>query len=209
MTHHLILDYDGVIADTWEIGIRALVDLGIRKNLDDARAFRINHFSHRPTHLHTTGNDQTAEKEILIRRTNQMTDYFVQKGYALFDGFVDELKKIPDAKMAIVSSGAQKSVIPYTKKTGLPFTHVLCLEDSLSKEWKIRKVVSDWDIGVNDILYITDTLSDVYELETFMPKKHIIGCAWGYLGYDALHKELPDAQIMKTFRDIHTVLSHY
>lgn len=148
---HLIFDYDGVIADTWEIGIQALVDLGICNSLDKAREFRINHFSHKPLHQRTTETNQVEEKEMLIMRTNQMTEYFLKKGYSLFEEFVLELKKVQNAQMAVVSSRSQKSLIPYIQKTNLPFTHVLYLEDSLSKEWKINNVINDWNVRIEDV----------------------------------------------------------
>jgi hypothetical protein len=109
--------------------------------------------------------------------------------------------------VAVVSSNAGIFVQKIAKEIGLPFTHVLAFEDSGSKAEKIETICNDWEIPVTQARYITDTLGDVYELVTIMPRKHIFGCAWGYLGYEVLRKELSEAQILREPKDIHRVLT--
>ncbi len=204
--NYLIFDYDGVLADTWEVGIHSLMDQGIVKTFEEGYKHRLKHFMNKPIHQQEESKNnpkKLAEVEAIVHKMNQ---YFVDKGYKLFDEFIEELQKVKNAKMAIVSSGAKISILPYSRKMNIAFTHILSIEDGHSKEEKIRRICKDWKVDVADILYLTDTLSDVFELETFMPKKNIIGCAWGYLGYDTLHQELPSKQILQKPQDIHRML---
>lgn len=60
---------------------------------------------------------------------------------------------------------------------------------------------------MSEVIYVTDTLADVYELETMMPRKHIIGCAWGYCGYAILREELPKEQVLREPTDIHQAIA--
>lgn len=200
---YFIFDFDGVIADTWELGIQALIDLGEKNDREEALQFRTHHFSTRPVHQRDKDGINQDDMQKLKDRTLKMNQYFVEKGVPLFEGFVVELQHLHSVTMAVVSSGSRISVVPNAQKTGLPFTHILSLEDGHSKEDKIMRICKDWKVKVNDVYYFTDTLSDVYELENYLDRTKIIGCAWGYLGYDALRTELPDGQILKQFTDIH------
>jgi FMN phosphatase YigB (HAD superfamily) len=205
--HYLIFDYDGVLADTWEVGIHALIDQGIVNTYEEGRKHRLKHFCGKPIHQRDEGihnPKRLKEVETISQRMNQ---FFVNQGYKLFDEFISELEKLEDVTMAIVSSGAKVSILPNTQKMNIAFTHILSIEDGHYKGKKIRRICNDWKVDVKEILYFTDTLSDVFELETFMPKKNIIGCAWGYLGYDVLRQELTDEQILREPKDIHDVIS--
>jgi len=205
--HYLIFDYDGVLADTWEVGIHALVDQGIVNTYEEGRKHRLKHFCSKPILQRHEGIHKLKRLKEVETISQRMNQFFVNQGYKLFDEFIAELGKLKDATMAIVSSGAKISILPNTKKMNLTFSHTLTLEDGLSKEKKILRICKDWNVDVKSILYFTDTLSDVFELETFMPKSKIVGCAWGYLGYEILSKELPDKQILREPKDIHNVIS--
>lgn len=204
--NYLIFDYDGVLADTWEVGIHALVDQGIVRTYEEGRKHRLKHFCSKPIHQRDEGIHNPQRLKEVKNISKRMNQFFVDQGYELFDGFIEELGKLENVAMAIVSSGAKVSIQPNVQKMNLAFSHILTLEDGHSKEEKIRRVCRDWTVDVKDILYFTDTLSDVFELETFMPKSNIIGCAWGYLGYEVLRQELTEKQILREPKDIHRVL---
>ena len=67
-------------------------------------------------------------------------------------------------------------------------------------------ITKDWGVTEEEIVYITDTVADIFELQSFIPKTNLIGCSWGYCGYDLLSKELPSNQILREFSDIHKAL---
>jgi hypothetical protein len=95
---HLIFDYDGVLADTWEVGIQFLVDQGIVRTFTEGRNRRLMYFSNKPFHqTEEAKNNPTrlAEVEGISLKMNQ---YFVDQGYELFHRFNDIL---PDASVGV------------------------------------------------------------------------------------------------------------
>jgi soluble P-type ATPase len=147
----------------------------------------------------------SERKKQISSALDTLCDYLNTMNTPLFDDFIEEIRDL-DATIAVASSGGANYVYKQAKKTGLPFTHILAWEDSPSKEEKIELVCKDWGIPISDVIYVTDSLADVYELETLIPRKHIIGCAWGYCGYTVLREELPQEQILRNPKDIHKVL---
>lgn len=205
--HHIIFDMDGVLADSWKDGNECLLKLHffadtmvgtIRKQIEYALQV--------PDHARGSGMTED-EFRTRVTRVHEFGVCLASRKVPLFDAFIDEIRRIPETKVAVVSSNAGIFVQKIAKEIGLPFTHVLAFEDSGSKAEKIETICNDWEIPVTQARYITDTLGDVYELVTIMPRKHIFGCAWGYLGYEVLRKELSEAQILREPKDIHRVLT--
>ena len=129
-----------------------------------------------------------------------------QMGYDLFEGFIQEIAKIQDVKLAIVSSANTIHTTEIVKQTGLDFTHVLGFQDHHSKEEKVKAIAKDWEVDLNELYYFTDTKTDFWELEELLDKTKIIGCAWGFQGYNKLLEVLPKEQILKEFSDIHNII---
>jgi leucyl-tRNA synthetase len=128
-----------------------------------------------------------------------------QNSFDLFIDFVEEIKKIENVKIAIVSSGSKLYIEDKVTASGLAATHVLTFEDHHSKEEKIETICKEWGVGLDEVLYFTDTKADVYELENCLDRRNIIGCAWGFHGFEKLREVLPENQILKNFSDIHTI----
>lgn len=203
---HIIFDHDGVIADSWDGLNSAFAELGLFGNtIEEIVKHQVEYSNNKPTHV----RGGTMPEDVARRITKEMNDAFAimirDNSYKLFNEFVDEIKRLNDAKIALVSSNSSEHIKHCLKISKLPFTHALSFEDSTSKEEKIERIAKDWGVDIDDLFYVTDTLADVYELETFMPKKNIVGVAWGYCGYETLAKELPPDQILKEFKDIHKV----
>ena len=201
-TKYLIFDFDGVLGDTWEVQLQAKVDMGDAKDKSTAARTSIEWFSGLSDHIRDI--PRTAEE--IKRRDNWSSTYgelISKSDFSLFKGFITELKKIKNAKFAVVSSGSSKYVVPALKKSGIKFTHILSFENHHSKEEKVEKICRDWKIDVNEAYYFTDTNQDVYELSKIMNKKRLIGCSWGYLGADILKKALPESQILNRFKEVH------
>jgi hypothetical protein len=192
-----------VLGDTWDAAIEARMKIGGVTSKEEAKIKLLSYFNKKPHHTRDT--KQTAEemnRDLVY--TQKFGKYLMEKEVKLFGEFIKEIKKYKKAKMAVVSSGSEIYVKPLLKKAGIKFTHVLAFEDHRSKEDKIEKICKDWNVGVKDVHYFTDTKADVYELENLLNKDRIIGCAWGYCGLESLREVLPDPQILKGFKDIHT-----
>jgi len=201
---HLIFDFDGVIGDTYHQVAAANKVLVGHSDIQTSYKWIANYYSKKTQH----GKDKTKE-EIAI-----WIEFFVKTGemllasnFNLFEDFVVEIAKIKNAKLAVVSSGTKNYINPALAKTKLDFTHVLGFEEHHSKEQKIAQICQDWGVDKNQVYYFTDTKTDVWELENYLDFKKIIGCSWGYQGYDLLLEVLPQDQILQKPTDLHTVLS--
>lgn len=204
---NIIFDMDGVLMDSFLATNEAFSKMKFRGNtLEEVTKSHLEYCSQKPWHA----KDQVFDKstyDMIAERLNVMFDIVIKDPrYKPFAEFLKEIEKINDKRIAVVSSNSKKHTDHFRKLTNLQFTHILNFIDSPSKEDKVNSVLQSWNIGINDFYYITDTLADVYELEGFMPKEHIIGCSWGYCGYELLAKELPTNQILKEFKEIHKAI---
>ncbi len=127
-------------------------------------------------------------------------------GYSLFEEFVRVVESIPTKYKAIVSSGSQVTVIPALSKTNINPTHILAYENHHSKEEKIEIIAKDWGVNTEEIFYFTDTLADVFELQSLISEDKLIGVTWGYCTKEELLRELIAECILDEPSDIHKVL---
>lgn len=204
--YHIILDMDGVLADSWDDVIDGLLlhDWHGTTREEVLRSHEI-YTRRKPVHARNSGMSPEIHAKINTG-LDILATHLLKVSPPLFDDFVRELHQL-EAQMAVVSAGQERYVRKMAKRSGLPFTHVLSFDQDPSKEAKIERICKDWNVSVSEVIYVTDTLADVYELENFMPREHIIGCAWGYCGYAVLREELPKEQILKNPKDIHDVIS--
>jgi leucyl-tRNA synthetase len=200
---YFIFDFDGVLGDTWDATVEARFKMGDHKTKEEVISGIMKYFDSKP--FHTRDAKRTEEQHAKsLEWTRVFGKNMLEQEIELFGEFIKEIKKYKNAKMAVVSTGSRQYIIPLLKKAGIKFTHVLAFEDHHSKEEKIEQICKDWKIGIKDAHYFTDTKADVYELENLLDRSKIIGCAWGFHGVEKLKEVLPENQILKGFKDIHT-----
>ncbi|MCA9352882.1 HAD family hydrolase [Patescibacteria group bacterium] len=202
MNRYYIFDWDGVFADSFEASVRAKFAMGNDTDLEEAREGTIRYASQ--LHNHTRNSSQ-EDIERSDRWTEQYAEFLMKEHIPLFTGFIQEVQKIENVRFAIVSSGPGIVLRKLLRDVPLDFTHVLAYEDHHSKEEKVEHICTDWGVDSTDVYYFTDAKTDVLELRDIMDSTKIIGCSWGYLGFDLLKEVLPEDQILKTFADIHNI----
>ncbi len=201
---NLIFDFDGVLGDTWEVlhDAKCAVEPTLSRAEHEARSNT--YFTAPPDH--GRAHSKTPEE---VKKMYDWNLLFGSKmgelGIPLFNDFIAEIKKIQNARIAIVSTGTQVYVLPAVVETGLNPTHTLAFENHHSKEEKIETVCTDWGVPVSDAYYFTDTLVDVYELRDLLPGDKLIGVAWGFCGVKVLAEELKPEHILQKPADIHTL----
>ncbi|MEI6729013.1 MAG: class I tRNA ligase family protein [bacterium] len=217
--NYLVLDCDGVLADSWEPEIQARIESGLASNRQEAVEFQTQRHAKSP--FKKAGqNDQ-----LLLNKTSNWHDikfnYFLKTdSYKPFESFINELKKLKNTKLAVISSNADKIVTPFCQSLGLNFTHILTFKDSPSKQEKLEKITKDWGVNLNQIKFITDTKSDVIELKGILPETNLFGVSWGFHGgkslqeiqqftpeFKGLDEVLLQAQILNTPGELSKVFS--
>jgi CTP synthase (UTP-ammonia lyase)/FMN phosphatase YigB (HAD superfamily) len=207
-TKYLIFDFDGVLArsldDNWETVSQESFFGSIGKTREEYNEHIKRKFS-KTEHSKINKLNELEYKEKLewtLTASNLIAKYKTNA----FKGFIQNIKQIKNAKLAVVSSGGGAYITKICKEIeaefGVKFDLILTCEDSLYKDDKIQTVADNWNVKVQDCYYFTDTISDVVELQDFMDKTKIIGCSWGWLGFDLLKTILPENQILIGFDDI-------
>jgi phosphoglycolate phosphatase-like HAD superfamily hydrolase len=200
---YYIFDFDGVLADSWDLLVRFIQTWRNLTRLD-AEQFLHDYFLE-PRHDKTSGMDELAKAK-QQQLLHDISSHYGSEIFPLFQGFIDELAKIKDAKMAVVSSGPTRTVKKTLSQVSLDFTHILCFDDHHSKEENIALICKDWGVDPSDIYYFTDTLADYLELKNYLNSAKIIGCSWGVHGFRTLSREIPTTQILTNFSQIHSLL---
>jgi HAD superfamily hydrolase (TIGR01549 family) len=202
-TKYLIFDFDGVICDGLESDISATTNYyektkGWTKEF--TRKYFFDYFE-KPTH---GKNHSLTQDEIngITERRKIYANYRINNNEQLFQQFVDNILSLKNTKLAIVSSSSDIIVKHNLGKYAKYFDYIYCFEESHSKEEKIEKICKRWKVSDQDVYYFTDTKTDILELENYMDKSKILGCAWGYQGFDKLNELLPENQILRGFNDV-------
>lgn len=197
---HLIFDFDGVLGNTHDPRLEVLQEMEKEKSLEEIIAAGNRYFT-KSTHMRSSNVSET-DLQGMREWTTQFGTLLHEKGFDLFLDFIEELKAIPDAKLAVVSSGSHIYIKPRLGKCGLHFTHILSFEDHHSKEEKVEGICRDWNVPLDEVYFFTDTVSDVMELQNILDKNKIYGCAWGYQGREKLLTALDGDHILDHFSDI-------
>jgi phosphoglycolate phosphatase-like HAD superfamily hydrolase len=208
---YLIFDFDGVIADSLES-----VAYALKSGWPQFRFLPVSfikkiiiNFVDRPAHSRSQ-KISVKNQFTLIKDYQHIANILIaQDRTQVFEGFVDELRMLiteHNCKLAIVSSGSEIYINSVLHNIDLPFEYIYGVEASLSKEQKVEKVCSNWNIDLDQCTYFTDSKTDVVELLNIIDLEQIIGCAWGWQGYKKLKKILPENQILKEFGDVRKVL---
>jgi FMN phosphatase YigB (HAD superfamily) len=196
---NLIFDFDGVLGDTWEPTVQAFMQKeGITK--DQAIADLMYYFEEpRHSRKHNLSNQEFQRQLEGVKRFSKVMN---QLGFDLFHGLISELEQIKGARIAVVSSGGADYVKSKLEVTSLEFSHILTFEDHHSKEEKVEMVCKDWGVDIRQVYYFTDTKTDVIELRKIMDSAKIIGCTWGFHGFEKLREVLPENQILREFGEV-------
>lgn len=106
---YLIFDFDGVLANTYDPRMEVLLEVG-----DRSKEEIILHTERYFTKSHHTRDANLSQKQLsdIHDWTTKFGNLLHQKGFKLFIDFIEELKKIKDVKMAVVSSGSAIYIKP-------------------------------------------------------------------------------------------------
>jgi len=199
---YLIFDFDGVLADTLETRHRAVQEIDQLTREETEQGADEYHSNSPHTRNHIISEVELQEWKTWMRKYGELQNEY---GFELFYDFIDEIGKIKNANLAVVSSGSNVYIVPKLKTTKLFFTHILTFEDHHSKEEKVEQICKDWGITPKEAYFFTDTIGDIRELQNIMDKNKIYGCAWGYQGKEKLKEELDENHILYNFSDIQKI----
>jgi phosphoglycolate phosphatase-like HAD superfamily hydrolase len=201
--YYLIFDFDGVFWDSWDATVQAYMLNHNETDRQKVENYLLNERLVKPRY--TKERVYTAEETEELMKYREM-EYHAKAKFnpKFFDGFIKELSKIKDAKMAIVSTAYQPLLEQAVSDIGMTekFSHICGFRADFSKERCVEEICQDWGIDIDQAYFFTDTLRDVIELKNVMNHKRIIGCGWGWHGKERLLEELPTEQILGKPEDL-------
>jgi phosphoglycolate phosphatase-like HAD superfamily hydrolase len=209
MTKHLIFDFDGVLADTLKPGAKAY-----QKFYNDPRTVSQiikEVFIKACEHSHILGENNSNSQEEIQKQIQLALDLgkgIIEEDFEMFQGLVDEINKLRFAKLAIVSSGNEDMIDVGIKKTNLKFDYAFGCQSGPSKAHKIQTICDNWGIDISEVFYFTDTQADIKELSDVIAPGNLIGCAWGWQGYEPLRELLDSHLVLEEFFEIHRVIDN-
>lgn len=211
---YLIFDFDGVIGDTLEVYAKA-VQAATEPKKSITAIIKENIIEHHQKPQFDNWNESQTnqwKKDLVV-----WSDKIIELGFNCFPAVIEELLKIKNPKMAIVS-GSSHNLIRYGIQKAneglgegfvpLHFDYMMGFEDGLSKVDRVLKICEDWNIDPAGVYFFTDTKTDVIELENALDKDKIFGCAWGWHGYTMLKEVLPADQILEEAFEIHRAIDN-
>jgi|GEM_PF-3643373 len=203
---NIIFDFEGVFWDSMEATVRVYMAqkelTDYEQTLHDLREDRWSYATY-VKNRHYTLEQST---EILANKALEL-DQKVQHGTTYFINFAETVKLLqlklgPNLRMALLSTALPVSLTEFAAKFNLHFTHCTGFHTKFSKEEEVEKIARDWNIPLNELYFVTDTLRDIRELKPVMDPSKLLGCAWGWHGTEYLKRELPESQILIHPEDI-------
>lgn len=174
----LMFDFDGVIADTFEMCWR-INNLFRTKPLtpDEYRAlFKGN--------IYTSNDDFQKLAEKVPVDTPFFLKYAEEIGAApVFPGMIDATRRLAgraDIGAVIISSTVNPPIASYLAQHGIDdcFLELLGADVEKSKVKKIRTALDEFNVAPTDAVFITDTLGDIREAAKVDVRS--VAVSWGF-----------------------------
>lgn len=194
MLEAIIFDFDGVIADTYELNLKVYRDFYpdiARKEFED---------------LHT-GNplkkrDWSDEKAIIFAQKQRQL--FSQKHF--FKGMDQLIKDLANKfKLFVISSSDDANIKEYLSLKDLNdyFIQVLGANTHKSKVEKFKLIMNQYDFGPDEILFVTDTVGDIKEAQVLnIPT---VAVTWGYHDEKLLNQAHPQ-WLVSNLRELRSLI---
>lgn len=202
MSKHVILDFDGVIADTFDFHLEKVNEFyNIGLTAEEYRDIHEGNFYHstdsKISSLDFKGYPEYVKEE--------------QALVAPFPGAAESLRALQtEYTLHLVTSGYKVQVTPFLKKQELGhlFTSLLFADHGTSKVLKIQSILDAASEGYkDDFIFITDTLGDVHEAhEINIPT---IAVTFGFHDEERLKKGSPSYFAHDWDEVVATVQKHF
>jgi len=201
----VLIDFDGVIADTWDIAFETART--VFPSFDEVSYRRMFEGNVYEAHERMVANNE-RERASDVEWFDIYVPKFEERAQ-LFDGICDVIEKLShEYVLIIVSSTITSPIQGFLEKhhIGRYFSEVMGSDVHTSKHEKIRMVLEKYGIQPNDCVFITDTLGDMREAKA--AGVGAIGVSWGFHSRETLAKGEP-FRIVESPQDMPKAISDY
>lgn len=185
MLKAIIFDFDGVIADTFQLNVDITREQKKKFTLKD---FRDHH------------NGNVWEKPV-IQYTKEDLKYGFAEYHSRLDGDLlfplsDQIKRLAKKyDLFIISSSPERSIEKFLKLANISkyFEKALGYYTHQSKVEKFKMIFREYKLEPEECIFVTDTLGDLREAKKVVVPT--IAVTWGYHGKTRLKKGSPNVMI--------------
>jgi phosphoglycolate phosphatase len=184
MLKAIIFDFDGVIADTYEMTV------SIFQRLNDS-------ITEKQFQDHFRGNVFDGSSALIFDKSMRLEFFRIQKE-EFHIGHFFELKDIihnlsQQYDLHIISSNSDENIMHFLELGGYNgcFDKILGCNTHFSKEKKFQMIFDEYTILPEECLFITDTVGDL--IEAYNKGIPSIAVSWGFHDKDWLESQSPMA----------------
>lgn len=198
----LLIDFDGVIVDTFDVCMEVNGQVWPGESADDYRK-------------HFEGNiyeSLNVDHDTVIDEEDSFFKLYIPKMLQLdpVPGMIDIIDKLREKYLlVIVSSSVDSPIEEYLTKHNIigHFDKIFGVTVHKSKVAKMKMVFDEYRVGPEDCLFITDTLGDIREANKM--KIASIGVTWGWHPRETLEKGSPVATVDTPEEIVGAVEKHF
>jgi phosphoglycolate phosphatase-like HAD superfamily hydrolase len=189
----IVCDFDGVLADTFEASVTFLSEkLRIPKERAHKRLIKDGLKNKK---------DRFLRKYITSWYYRFLLRYFKTQDDLAFTHHLKDLRKIQTSK-AILTRNETAICKQVLSKYYTDFDPVIGRDNSKSKVDGIQKIAQAWNSALEDIIFVTDSVGDVKELQETLHAENIFVVSWGFQPPELIKKHLPDQKIINSFAEL-------
>lgn len=200
----VVFDFDGPLGNTIDAINKSYVDYYrvFRQQeitLEQAKVITEEHFAQKRKHKSEV-RESDHEKEHKERL--MFSELILSHQPELHHDLLERLEyhqKYSGDRYAIVSSGNNFYLSKLLSNHLHLFEPVLGFEDHYNKVEKVETVCTSWGCDYGDIVFVSDTLNDWYELENTLKPTNFLAITWGVHGEEFWNGVVPSEQIFHTF----------
>ncbi len=197
MIKTIIFDFDGTIADTLSFTWRRIINYLKKEKITDKHdtaiieEIRTKSYSELISHFKISW--LRLPLILLEIRKAQKDLYPVMDKIKIYEGMTEILNNMKKRgyKLGILSSNNKENIDKFLKLNNLKvFDFVKCGRNLFGKDKAIRKIIKDYHLKKDEILYVADEVRDIEACSKAGIK--IISVTWGFNIRELLAKYKPD-----------------
>jgi phosphoglycolate phosphatase len=193
MLRYILFDFDGTLADSREVTIKAINQLADKHRFRRIEPENLKHLLSLPIRERAKLMDVPLYKlPFLVMELLPLYREGLQQ-VKLFPGIKETLTELKALgySLAIISSNTVATIQTFLQQQNLPFIdEVICARNIFGKDYAIRKFLKARNLQPKQVMYVGDELRDVVAC-----RKCNVPVAWASWGFDlseTLREEKPD-----------------
>ena len=188
----IIFDFDGVLADTYEVYHRFLVE---KFRLSDKRA---KHF------LDKSAVSMRRERRLkwLVRRLEsyyyRRFRKYIKEKHDLYRAELPELLDRLTIPAGVVTRSTAKVCEEILDSQYERFAFVYGRKVFHHKHEMIQEILEKRNLAPQEVLFVTDTTADILDVQEALPISQIFVTTWGFSKVEDLKMHIPEQQILQS-----------